>query len=296
VRALLDMRDQWVAERRGDLPHWLQVVKADVLLPETPVEVRRLVAGEEQYRQQNVSRVKVSEFLRHLCQWTPVEPRVELVHRVADAVAKAGYTRLDTKVCSFFPADAGNPPVSLFATQAALLKEYRHLAVCCVQLGATFVDAVANMERRMGNAFSLSLLRELRSLATPESRERIVSFMASDGVSAKTFRKAVEDTVLEMWVGWHWAAAPDSHIHPTKRVPSLCFALACHPRQCVLGHVSFQCHLRAHTCLAWSLCTPLPAPARIAFALVCDIHSLAQVPVCGRAATSWRPWPRGTWW
>ena len=86
----------------------------------------------------------------------------------------------------------------LFLSQKALLKEYCHLAVCCLQLGATFVDAVANMGKRMGGSFSLSLLRELRSLATPATCARMVTIMARDGVCAKSFRKAVEDTVHEM--------------------------------------------------------------------------------------------------
>ena len=112
---------------------------------------------------------------------------------------------------------------SLSPPQANLLKEYRHLAVCCAQLGLAFVDAVVNMEVRLGGAFSLSLLRELRGLATPASRARVVSVMASDGVSATTFRTAVADIVHQMWVDWHWTTAPDTLIHPTKRVfPSLC--------------------------------------------------------------------------
>ena len=108
VRALMDIRAQWEAEGRGDLPRWLEVVRADVLSPTTPVELRRLAAGEEQYRQQMVSRVRVSEFLRHLVNWQPAGPRVELAHRIADAVAVAGYQRLD-KVCFSHPAAAGGP-------------------------------------------------------------------------------------------------------------------------------------------------------------------------------------------
>ena len=41
-------------------------MKADVLKLETPIDVRRLIAGEEQYRQQNVTRGKLLEFLRFL--------------------------------------------------------------------------------------------------------------------------------------------------------------------------------------------------------------------------------------
>ena len=67
---------QWLAEGREDLPRWLEVVKADVLSVDTPVELRRLVAGEEHYRQQMVARVRVSEFLRHLINWKPAGARV----------------------------------------------------------------------------------------------------------------------------------------------------------------------------------------------------------------------------
>ena len=50
VPVLLELQERWVGSGRGDLPHWLVVVKADVLKLETPIEVRRLIAREEQCR------------------------------------------------------------------------------------------------------------------------------------------------------------------------------------------------------------------------------------------------------
>ena len=92
------------------------------------------------------------------------------------------------------------------------------------------MNAVVNMEVRLGSAFSLSLLRELRGLATLASWARIVSVMASDGVSAITFRTAVADIIHEMWVDWHWTPAQETHIHHTKRVCPPCVALPLLPR------------------------------------------------------------------
>ena len=74
------------------------------------------------------------------------------------------------------------------------------------------------MEKRLGPSFSLTLLRDLRGLATPESREKVLPIMASDAVSVKTFRKVVDDAIQNMWVDWHWTMAPDTLIHPTKRM------------------------------------------------------------------------------
>ena len=114
VRALLDMREKWVQSGRGEMPQWLKVVKADVLKQKTPIAVRQLIAGDEQYRQQNVSRVKVSEFLRHLKNWTPVGKRTEMYHRIADAITKSGWSRPDTKVCQpHLRAAARTPPPRL---------------------------------------------------------------------------------------------------------------------------------------------------------------------------------------
>ena len=64
------------------------------------------------------------------------------------------------------------------------------------------------MEKRLGSALSLTLLRELRGLAMPESRERVLPVMASEAVSIKVFHKTVEETIFDMWVGWHWTIMP----------------------------------------------------------------------------------------
>ena len=96
------------------------------------------------------------------------------------------------------------------------------MAVFCTQLGFTFVGTMSNMEKRIGNTFSLSLQCELRGLAMPATQGRLIPAMASGGVSVKNFRKGVEETVQEMSVDWHWTMAPDSHIHPSKHMLSQC--------------------------------------------------------------------------
>ena len=65
----------------------------------------------------------------------------------------------------------------------------------------------------------MTLLRDLWELATPESWEKVLPVMATDVVTAKTFRKIVDDTIQTLWIDWHWTMAPDSLIHPTKRMP-----------------------------------------------------------------------------
>ena len=100
VKALLELREKWIAEGHGEMPLWLRVVRADILKHKTPLPIRQMIAGDEQYRQQNVSRVKVSEFLRHLWQWKPVGRRTEMWQRIADSLVKAGWSRPDNQVCS----------------------------------------------------------------------------------------------------------------------------------------------------------------------------------------------------
>ena len=91
--------------------------------------------------------------------------------------------------------------------------------VFCVEFDGAFVEAVANMEKRLGAAFSLTLLRHLRSLATKEARAKMLPIMTHDAVTKKMFQRGVDDAVEAMWVDWHWSMAPDTHIHPTKSMP-----------------------------------------------------------------------------
>lgn len=130
-------------------------------------------------------------------------------------VGGVGQTPRCAKPSNARPRVPPSPPL----LQTALLKDYRHLVVFCIQFGDTFVDAVANLEKRLGSAFSMTLLRDLRGLATPESREKVLPVMASDAVTAKTFRKVVDDAITNLWIDWHWTMAPDTLIHPTKRMP-----------------------------------------------------------------------------
>ena len=51
------------------MPHWMKMLNANLLKKKTLIVIRQMITGKEQYRQQNESSVKVSQFLCHWSHW-----------------------------------------------------------------------------------------------------------------------------------------------------------------------------------------------------------------------------------
>ena len=81
-----------------DGPHQVETVEADILAHTTPIQMRRATAGDEQYRQGNVSKIPCSELLHNMARWKPTPGRTDMLYQVAECVQICGYKRLDDKV------------------------------------------------------------------------------------------------------------------------------------------------------------------------------------------------------
>ena len=138
-----------------------------------------------------------------------------MLYQVADCVQICGCKRLDDKV-SFLKWARPRPTVCVFfSSQRALLKEYRHLVLWVNQFGEALSERVLNMERNIHNV-TFNLLRDLRSIQTPNARAMVLPVMNVATVTLKAYKKAVQDAQHAMWADWHWHQAPDDVIHPTK--------------------------------------------------------------------------------
>ena len=98
VKALMILRDERIKDNK-DIKPWMQKVKARVLQYDTPVDVRRQVAGDNQFIQRNVNDVKISDWCRLFLE---SDANLSFMQRLAQAVRQAGYDRPPTPVCNIF--------------------------------------------------------------------------------------------------------------------------------------------------------------------------------------------------
>ena len=90
-------------EGRGEIPRWLKIVRANVLPPGTPLEVRKLVAGAAQAREQAVVPVTVSRCCEHLLDVMAENPDLNMVDAAIVMIARAGCERPADRVCTVSP-------------------------------------------------------------------------------------------------------------------------------------------------------------------------------------------------
>lgn len=97
----MELRRQYLVKEIA-LPNWLQVVNGKILKADTPVHVRQLHAGDEQYRQSQTEALKLSDLAAHLLMSKEVKEDPEDWRRLAMALRKCGFDRAETPVC-FLP-------------------------------------------------------------------------------------------------------------------------------------------------------------------------------------------------
>ena len=96
-KALQVLRQEHV-EAGTAIPSWLQTVVATVLRSDTPVECRRLLAGDHQYRQRMVSDVVLSRWCIALLN---TDEGARMVDRITQATHVCGYPRYKTPVWNY---------------------------------------------------------------------------------------------------------------------------------------------------------------------------------------------------
>ena len=99
VKALLELRAVFIKESRK-LPRWLEVVRATMLRPDTPVHWRQMVAGDEQFKQSRAKALKVSDLATHLLGTVEVRENPNDLTRLGWALRKCGFDRETRPVCN----------------------------------------------------------------------------------------------------------------------------------------------------------------------------------------------------
>ena len=82
------------------LPEWAQFVKGTVLKPETPLEVRKFVAGKFQGQQAAVVGVKLSRCATILLEVHDESPRLPLIEKMGTMIVRSGQPRAQQAVCT----------------------------------------------------------------------------------------------------------------------------------------------------------------------------------------------------
>ena len=96
---------QMFAEERRDreaIPQWATVVKATVLVPETPLEVRKFIAGKFQGQQGSVVAVKLSRCATILLEINHEAPSLPLIDKMGTMIVRSGQPRAQATVCFLF--------------------------------------------------------------------------------------------------------------------------------------------------------------------------------------------------
>ena len=149
IKVLKEIREERQAESRA-LPDWLQFAYGNVVSPECPVDVRRKLAGDHQFRQRQVESVRLSRWAWALLNTDPAAP---LVDRIKEATLVTGWKR--------------------YAEDKMYVKEYAGLAKWVLEVDQAAVRCLEKIEELKADV-TPSNLRWLQHLISPEARRRLL--------------------------------------------------------------------------------------------------------------------------
>ena len=84
-----------------------------------------------------------------------------------------------------------------------MLKKYAPLAQLAADLGPPLEQAVEQLEGR-GQMVTISSMRSMYALVTPEWRSRGLVALKNPNVTLKTLEMVVNQVCHEQWVSFHW--------------------------------------------------------------------------------------------
>ena len=96
---------------------------------------------------------------------------------------------------------------------------YQHVATFLEATKGEGLVLIQRLEKaRPEPAVTPVTLRPLQRLKTPDSRRNLLNHIPTTRMaSLSPFTTAVDKAEHDMWLDWHWEAAPDSHIHQDRR-------------------------------------------------------------------------------
>jgi hypothetical protein len=202
AKALMELREE-ALKNNQPLPEYLRHFRGDVLLHDTPLEVRELLAGDEQFRQSVLEPLKLSDWVHHFVHTAVPDDVTDEAkvteYRVKAAIRKCGYTQNDST--------------------AVTMKQWGGLARFVKQFPEDAESLVKNIERAAPD-ITVDTLRSLRGLLTPDSRVSVMQAMGQPGITLGQLEKAMGKSTFDMWVTFHWHGAPSENIGDPIRIPS----------------------------------------------------------------------------
>ena len=79
------------------------------------------------------------------------------------------------------------------------------------------VTSLDNFEK-MDTPVAMNLLKLLHGLYKPSLLQRVAADMSRPKTNIKEIQDRASAYQKQQWINWHWGAAPDSLIHPTRSV------------------------------------------------------------------------------
>ena len=104
--------------------------------------------------------------------------------------------------------------------QSALKDAYGALAAFLDATGDAGAEVIRRLEQgRPDPPITYGSVRDLRRLQTPQARCDLLLHLGDRDkpLVLKAFVKGVDAAEHAMWLRWHWAMCPDSHLHQTRR-------------------------------------------------------------------------------
>ena len=228
VCALKALRDQ-LLEKGLNPPEWMQVVKVNLLKTEASWATPVAIAGQKQAIDRDISALPPSEaaanFLMHLQDspaW-PDETAREHIHRTIPKAASgsAGFHhKFPTVNSKYVPLSNARPRNPNMAThpphvQSYSVKAFGPFFTWLYHAGDAAVMSLDNFEK-MDMPVTVNQLKFLQGLYEPSLLQRVAADMPRPNTNIKEVEDRASAYQKQQWINWHWGAAPDSVIPPTR--------------------------------------------------------------------------------
>ena len=104
----------------------------------------------------------------------------------------------------------------VFCAQDKLRNEWGFIGSWAETVGELFITGLENLEKR--EKVTAHSLKRLRGLMVPALRQEFATHMNKPGASIGHLGPLADALVKRQWLDWHWTAAPEDKVHPSKGV------------------------------------------------------------------------------
>ena len=231
VCAIVELQSEGL-EKGLDAPQWFQIVKVNLLKTETSWSTRVAIAGRKQAIDLDIFAVRPSKvagnFLMHL-RVSPAGPEASARDRIHRTIQKAAsgsawirpqISDYELQVCSCVECEASQPatwPRTLLLYSLMRLRRLELFFTWVYHAADAAVQSMINFEH-MHTPVTMNPLKFLQNLYEPATRQGVTAHMSRPKVNIKGIQDRASIYLKQSWIDWHWGAAPDSVIHPSRSI------------------------------------------------------------------------------